>query len=141
MRVCKSFSKPSLTKQSYKEECDVNVIMARFKKVAGEEFLNRYQGYLNGSFGDFSEVADYRSAIEQIREAEGVFDALPSKVRARFANDPAEFLDFVHNPANRDELVAMGLMEAPVSAPAELAPGVTRGKAKGVDQGKVDDLP
>lgn len=35
--------------------------------------------------------------------------ALPAQVRAKFSNDAAEFLDFVQNPKNADELVAMGL--------------------------------
>lgn len=111
MRVKKYFNNPSLTKQSFKDECDINVIMKRFRKVQNVDFLNRYQGYLDGQFGDFSQVQDYRTAIDQIQQARGVFDALPSKVRSRFGNDPAEFLDFVHNPANSDELVAMGLAE------------------------------
>jgi len=124
MRVKKVFNRPSLTKQSFKDECDINIIMKRFRKVQGADFLNRYQGYLDGQFGDFSGVQDYRTAIEQIQQARGVFDALPSKVRSRFENDPAQFLDFVHNPANRDELVAMGLTDPkPVSPPPkEVAP-------------------
>lgn len=111
MSVKKVFNRPSLTKQSFKDECDINVIMRRFRKVQGADYLNRYQGYLDGQFGDFSDVQDYRTAIDQIQQARGVFDALPSKVRSRFENDPAQFLDFVHNPANRDELVSMGLAE------------------------------
>lgn len=121
MRVQKVFNRPSLTKQSFKDECDINVIMKRFRKVQGADYLNRYQGYLDGQFGDFSEVQDYRTAIDQIQQARGVFDALPSKVRSRFENDPAQFLDFVHNPANRDELVAMGLADPkPVASPPKV---------------------
>lgn len=116
MRVQKVFTRPSLTKQAFKDECDINVIMRRFRKVQGEDFLNRYQGYLDGQFGDFSDVQDYRTAIDQIQQARGVFEALPAKVRSRFANDPAQFLDFVHNPANRDEMIQMGLVE-PVAKP------------------------
>jgi len=116
VRVQKTFTKPSRTKQAFRDECDINLIMKRFKKVMDGDFLERFNGFVGGQFGDFSEVTDYRSAIEQIREARGVFDALPSIVRKRFGNDPAEFLDFCHNPANLDEMRKLGLAKPdPVS--------------------------
>lgn len=111
-RVQVTFTKPSRTKQSFKNECDVNLIMKKFKKIMGEDYLNRYNGYVGGQFGDFSQVVDYRTAIEQVRQAQGVFDALPAMIRKRFDNDPASFLDFCQNPANADELVKMGLATA-----------------------------
>ena len=99
----------SRTKQAFKQECDINHIMKKFKKVAGSEFLNQYQGYLGGQFGDFSEVVDYRTALDQINRSKAVFEALPSVLRKRFDNDPAKFLDFVQDPNNSKELVEMGL--------------------------------
>lgn len=120
MRLVKSFQKPSRTKQSFRDECDINKIMKRFKNVMGADYLSRYQGYLNGQYGDFSNVTDYRSAIDQVSQARAVFEALPSKVRSRFENDPAQFLDFVHNPMNHDELVNLGL--ATKRAPNQDAP-------------------
>ena len=91
-RVQKYFTEPSRTKQAFKQECDINHIMKKFKKVAGSEFLNQYQGYLGGQFGDFSEVVDYRTALDQINRSKAVFEALPSVLRKRFDNDPAKFL-------------------------------------------------
>lgn len=79
MRVKKYFNSPSLTKQSFKDECDINVIMKRFRKVQGAEFLNRYQGYLDGQFGDFSDVQDYRTALDQIQQARGFL--MPCRAR------------------------------------------------------------
>lgn len=109
VRVQKDFALPSRTKQSFRDECDVNQIMKRFKNSMGVDYLSRFNGYVDGQFGDFTGVVDYRSAIDQIRQARGVFDALPAKVRARFQNDPAAFLDFVQDPKNGDELVSLGL--------------------------------
>ncbi|QGH72126.1 MAG: scaffold protein [Microviridae sp. ctjWc39] len=120
VRVRKEFSKPSMTKQSFREECDINLIMKKFKKVMGADFLSRYSGYAGGQFGDFSQVGDYRSAIDQVNEARASFEALPSIVRKRFGNDPALFLDFCLDPKNLDELVSMGL--ATKSAPVQDAP-------------------
>lgn len=108
-RVTKDFALPSRTKQSFKDECDINKIMQRFKKVMGAEYLSKYQNVVGGQFGDFSMVSDYRSAIEQVNAAKDVFDALPAIVRKRFDNDPAAFLDFVEDPSNLDEMRSLGL--------------------------------
>jgi len=37
------------------------------------------------------------------------FATLPSHVRRRFENDPQEFLAFMADPANQDEVIKMGL--------------------------------
>jgi len=108
-RVRKEFNLKSRTKQAFKDECDINVIMRRFKKVCGTEFLEKFAGYTGGEFGDFSNVVDYRSAIEQVRAAEAVFGALPAILRKRFDNDAAAFLDFCQNPDNLEEMVELGL--------------------------------
>lgn len=115
-RVQKVFSKPSMTRQGHKDECDINKIVARFKQVAGPDVLDRLAGYVAGEYGDFSEVVDYRTALDQISQARASFEALPAIVRKEFDNDPAAFLDFVHNPDNADRLVEMGLAKpkAPV---------------------------
>lgn len=120
MRLRKNFTMKGLTKQSFKNECDINMIMRRFKKTMNADYLSRFQGYAGGEFGDFSIVTDYRSALEQISLASDVFNQLPSQVRSRFRNDPAEFLDFCQNPANIDEMVSMGL--ATKRAPVQDAP-------------------
>lgn len=125
-KVQKVFTKPSRTKQSFKKECDVNHIMEKFKRVMGADYLNRYNSVVDGRFGDFTQVADYRTALDQVNRASEVFMALPAKVRSRFYNDPAEFLDFCSNPANADELVSLGL--------AEKKPVVSDGKV-GVEKG------
>lgn len=113
-RVQVFFNEPSRTKQAFKDMCDINKIMARFKKVQGADFLQRYNGCVGGQFGDFSNVTDYRSAIDQVRLAEDRFMSMPAVVRKRFQNDPAQFLDFCSDPSNIDELVSMGLASKPV---------------------------
>lgn len=112
-RVRKEFTQPSRTKQSFKQDADVNVIMKRFKKVQGQDFLNRYQGYLGGTFGDFSEVVDYRTALEQVKRADEVFMALPAMVRSRFNNRAEDFLDFCQDPVNLEALKELGLAVSP----------------------------
>ena len=53
--------------------------------------------------------------------------ALPSRVRRRFDNDPAELMEFLADEANREEAVMLGLIEKeepvqPAPAPEGGAP-------------------
>lgn len=116
-RVQIFFDEPSRTKQEFKQECDLNHIMKRFKKVMGVDFLNRYSGVVGGQFGDFSNVPDFRTARDQVKRMEEVFMALPAKVRSRFNNDPAELLDFVDDPMNLEEARSLGLAKPEVNTP------------------------
>lgn len=100
------------TKQSFKDDADINVIVSRFLK----------SGYLPPAvqeprFGDVSGL-EFQEAMQLVAVAQSQFEALPSVVRSRFKNDPAAFLDFVGNPDNAPELIEMGLATAPV-APLE----------------------
>lgn len=104
-RVRKVFTKPSLTKQSFKEECDVNNILKKFAKTGLIDHVNRFAG----DYGNYTSVQDYQTSLNQIMSANEMFDSLPSKVRARFGNSPAEFLDFVGNPENIQEMISLGL--------------------------------
>ena len=104
-------------------------------EVAGVEFLNKYQGYVGGQFGDFTEVVDYRTALDQINRSKAVFDALPSVLRKRFDNDPAKMLDFCSKAENLPEMIELGLAKKPdkIVQPvkkAELAEGVKDSEKK-----------
>jgi phage internal scaffolding protein len=118
-----SFSKPSLTKQSFRDECDINNILRKFN-VTGE----LPAGSVQPQYGDFSGITDYQSALNAVMAAQDSFLALPAKVRARFDNDPALFVDFASDEANRDEMKALGLIheetaQAVVKSPSEPVQG------------------
>lgn len=102
---------PSRTRQSERDKCDVNKIMARYEKT-GMIPVDQRQAF----FADVSTMGDYRTALDNVRRANEFFMSLPAKVRSRFENDAAAFLDFVSDPGNRGELVELGLVE-PVEAP------------------------
>lgn len=92
------------TKQSFKDECDVNQIMARFQKTGAMTHFARH----SGSYG-FAPAVSYHEAVEIAQRAEAMFMDLPSKVRARFQGDPGAFLEFVQDPNNADEMAELGL--------------------------------
>jgi len=119
----KRFSKPSLTKQSFRDECDINNILRKFN-VTGQLPI----GSVQPQYGDFSGITDYQSALNAVMAAQDSFLALPAKVRAKFDNDPALFVEFASDEANKDELKALGLLrqetaQAVVSSPSEPVQG------------------
>lgn len=105
---------PSMTKQSFKDECDVNNIMARFERTGVLDFVNEHEA----RYGDATAL-DYQVAMQTVALANSMFEDMPAKLRAEFRNDPAEFLAFIENPANLEKSYEMGLRkrkEAPVAA-------------------------
>ena len=95
------------THQSFKNECDINVIMKRAMATGVMPVASRVAQY-----GDFSSVKDYQQSLDLVISAQDMFAAMPSHVRARFNNDPASLLQFVNDKANFDEAVKLGLIEA-----------------------------
>lgn len=108
---------PSRTQQQFKSECDINTILERFN-VTGQLPITGLQP----QFGDFSGITDYHSALNAVIAAQEAFDALPAKVRARFANDPAAFVDFCSDEANLEEMRELGLLNQEAAAAAVVAP-------------------
>jgi len=106
----------SRTKQSFKDECDINVIVKRFG-VTGM----LPQNVRAPMYGDFTMVGDFRSAMEVIRSTQASFDAMSAEVRARFNNDPQSFLEFCSRKENLDEMRRMGLAK-PLPVPDPVPP-------------------
>lgn len=104
-----------ITKQSFKDECDIRNIIRR---MDGGVFPQIMAG--NPSFGDFSDAPTYQEALNITIQAQAQFDALGSHVRARFGNDPAQFLAFATDDRNRAQMEEWGLVnKRPVEAPRE----------------------
>lgn len=110
----------SRTKQSFQNESDVNTIMGKWRKSGHIEHLNKAKP----RYGDFTNADDYIEAQAKLIDANEAFMALPSIVRKRFENSPAELLAFMADSANNEEAVALGLAtraEKP-TPPAPAAP-------------------
>lgn len=95
----------SLTHQSFKDECDINIIIDRLD-VSG--FLDQ-PGRRSPQYFDASEVPDYQAALNQVIYAQSLFADLDASIRKRFSNDPANFVDFFNDPANQEEAIRLGL--------------------------------
>lgn len=104
---------PSLAQQHMKDECDINVLVERFG-VTG----HLPQTPLAPSYGDFSGVSDYHTALNAIKAADTAFMGLPAQLRAKFDHDPNALLQFLQNEQNRDEAIMLGLIDGqPVAEP------------------------
>lgn len=111
---------PSLAKQSFRDECDINTIMAKYQKTGLIDHVNQFRG----DYADLPSSMDYHEALSRQIEAKEAFESLPSGIRTKFDNDPGKFLAFVEDDNNEDELVEMGLAHAPPKTLAE-GPGAT----------------
>lgn len=96
-----------LTKQSFKAECDINNIMARYLKTGVLEHVRTAVGAYLDVTG-----ADFQSAQNLVAGAKSMFHMLPSAIRTKFDNNPAEFLKYMENPANAPEARELGLLPA-----------------------------
>lgn len=105
---------PSRTQQHFRDETDINVMVQRFSRTGIPEAPPVFPGVR-----DFTEVHDFRSAMQAVIDADRAFAALPSSVRERFMNDPGRLLDFISDDANYDEAVRLGIV-----ARRETPPGV-----------------
>ncbi len=101
-------SEPSRTQQQFKAQVDINNIMKKYKKT-GDMSIFIKSG--KGRYGDFSNVADYQTALNKVIETQDSFQSLPPEVRIKFANDPGQLLEFINDNKNYDEAVKLGLVE------------------------------
>jgi phage internal scaffolding protein len=100
----------SLAHQAMAPECDINTIMKRYERTGVLEHRNRFEA----TYSDFTNApSDYQESMNAVLAAEEMFSSLPSKIRRRFHNDPGAFLDYVSNPDNLDEMIALGLATRP----------------------------
>lgn len=120
--------KESRTKQSFKKQCDINVIMKKYEKTGLITHTKQH-----GHYGDFTNVTDYHAALNAVHEANEGFMTLPASLRKRFGNDPAKLIEFLNDSKNLDEAIELGLVEKPVNAPQE-AQQESGGNPSEVDQ-------
>lgn len=100
---------PSMTKQSFKDECDINNIVRRFEATQSWDHVSDKlkQGY----FDDLPSGLDLHMAYNILQQSEEAFMALPAAVRAQFENDPVKFVDAFNNPTEEQQakFIELGL--------------------------------
>lgn len=95
----------SLAIQSAEEESNINTIVRRFG-ISGELPNNLRMP----QSGDFTNMPDFHSAMNLVRQAQEEFVRVPAEIRARFNNDPGRFMAFLDDESNYDEALKLGLV-------------------------------
>ena len=108
-------------KQSFKDECDINLIMARYQRTGAIDHVTKHQP----NYG-YATSMEFTEAMQTVAYGQTMFNELPSTIRTKFDNDAAQFLDYVQDPANEDQLADLGLekakQETETAKPASEAP-------------------
>lgn len=91
---------PTLARQEFLDECDVNKIMARFDKTGTlPVYADKAPFYVDAV--DLPSFQDMQNVLISANEA---FMSLPATVRSKFDNDPIRFADYANDPANVEDL-------------------------------------
>lgn len=111
------FEGPSLTRQEFAEECDINNLMKRYEgHNTGPSGLPRMPE-VQPFYVDFGEMPtnlmDYMAMMKQAEES---FMTLPAAVRKEMDNSPMNFINYASDVANLEQMRKWGL------APPEKVP-------------------
>lgn len=106
-RVYTKFTLPSKTDQSFKEDCDVNIVLKKFMKTGQLTHVNRK----TASYSDVSEVPNLLDAHVQLSEAKKAFMKLPAELRKKLGNNPLALDEYLRDPENLEEAIQYGLLE------------------------------
>lgn len=116
------FTEPSMTEQHFKDECDINNIVAQYQQTGVLP-----QGDRQPLFGDFADFPqDLQSSQAYFDDAHERFMQLPATLRKEFDNDPVKLLQFVADDNNRDRAIELGLIERPPQANVPVSPQETK---------------
>lgn len=98
---------PSLVHPEFKAHCDIRTIMNQYRRRGVQLPSHLYTDEVL----DLSNVPDYHESMNIVVRAQDALDALPATLRKRFGNDPAQFLAYVNDESNRDEMVKLGMIK------------------------------
>lgn len=105
IRPALSFDNPTLTEQHHRESCDVNYIIDVFQRTGKISPGN------SCFYEDVSDrPSDLLECMNVVKRSQEIFSSIPSKIRARFDNDPVKLLDWISDPSNRKEAGEIGLL-------------------------------
>lgn len=104
-----NYTGETMCKESEHELANVNSIM----KKAVNGVLPRINPK-SPIFGDFTNVGTYQEVCNRINEIQDEFIRnVPADIRLRHGNDPGKFMDWIHDPENKEEAIKLGLLEDP----------------------------
>lgn len=108
---------PSMADPSFEPDTNVNNVM---KRHAGSMESAFHARRLSGSYADLSNLPNYQEMLHTVRDAQDTFNAMPADLRKKFDHDPAKLISFLSDPKNKDEAIALGLVNKPAPSNDEI---------------------
>jgi len=106
--------------QSHKDEVNINNIVKRH----GMDLIAKTSALQQFKYDD-NPNNNFQETMNMILKAQDSFSSVPSDIRKQFDNDPAKFMDFIHNGDNQEQLIEWGLAKAPPETPQPIEVVVT----------------
>lgn len=109
-----------VVQQSFRDETDINRIVARFTLSGALPPEHQREG----QYRDVSSV-DFLAAQNMVADIRSRFDRYPAKLRSKFSNSPHQMLRWLEDPENHPEAVRLGLLHESVLPKKPAAPDLT----------------
>lgn len=98
-KYSQDFSGESPTQQHFKESCDINRIVDQYAATGVDPAPERLAMKQYG----FATSKDFAEAQRQVAEVNSAFADLPSSLRAKYGNDPANWIEAIQAVPNPQE--------------------------------------
>lgn len=98
-------NKSSLTEQHHGETVKIHNILKQYQNTG----FVQHVAARSPQFADMTSAPDFYEAQVIIANANSMFEEIPATIRKEFDNDPGQFLDFISNPENKEQIEAFGL--------------------------------
>jgi len=119
-----------ITKQEFKDECDINTILASYARTGNLTHVTSQQA----TFQDLPDALDFQEGLNMVLAAQEAFAGLPADIRDRYKNDPAIFLSALEEPSERPYLTEKGVFKSPPPPPEPSPVPAPSGSGGGEDR-------
>lgn len=95
-----------IVEQHHSDDTIIQNILKRYDQTGVFYHVNQAQA----TYQDNTIFNEYADMYDKIQAADANFAALPAEIRAKFNNNTGEFLEFVNNDSNIEQMKEMGLI-------------------------------
>ena len=108
-------SLPSLTQQTFKDECDIDRVLMRYREMGDYNPFNGSVGRPKPTpiFADFTQIGDLNHVMNRANAIRDYFDALPSSAREALGNSVENFVRIASDPKAVPLLTELGILSLP----------------------------
>lgn len=96
----------SKVQNHFRDTQNINCIMKRYRRGMPLEVEKRPMHY-----GDFASAASFQEAMNRVVSAQEQFSELPGEVKKYFNQNPAELINFINDPKNKEKAIELGLID------------------------------